>query len=168
MDITIRPVRPEDLDRVARLEAACFPPAEAAGKEEFARRIAAFPECFLVAESAQGEIIGMINGCVTDTTTLPDELYHDATLHQPDGPYQTVFGLDVLPEWRRQGIAARLMEAFLDQARQRGKTGAILTCKDHLLHYYERFGYRCQGRSASTHGGAQWNDMLLLFADERR
>ena len=65
MDITIRPVRPEDLDGVARLEAACFPPAEAAGKEEFARRIAAFPECFLVAESAQGEIIGMINGAVT-------------------------------------------------------------------------------------------------------
>jgi predicted GNAT family N-acyltransferase len=40
----------------------------------------------------------------------------------------------------------------------------VLTCKDHLVHYYASFGFQCQGISASTHGGAVWNDMVLTFA----
>ena len=34
--INIRPVRPEDVEAVARVEARCFPAAEAATEEEFA------------------------------------------------------------------------------------------------------------------------------------
>ncbi len=38
----------------------------------------------------------------------------------------------------------------------------ILTCKDRLIHYYEKFGYRNLGLSASVHGGlsgmiCSWN-----------
>ena len=97
-------------------------------------------------------------------TCLRQHFYHqDARLHRPDGPWQTVFGLDTLPEYRRRGVAAALMNAFIAQAKARGQLGVALTCKAHLVHYYERFGYRNEGVSASVHGGAVWYDMVLRF-----
>ena len=55
------------------------------------------------------------------------------------------------------------MNALLDAARAEGRRGAALTCKQALIHYYEKFGYRLLGLSASQHGGAVWYDMLLEF-----
>lgn len=162
MDIRIRNVEKEDLDAVTRVEAACFPAAEAAGRDAFRQRIAAFPDSFFVAE-ADGEIIGFINGCVTDEAVIRDEMFEDSGRHNPDGAYQSVFGLDVLPPYRRQGVAAGLMEHLIADARARGRKGLILTCKDRLIHYYETFGYVNGGVSASVHGGAVWYDMTLTF-----
>ncbi len=61
MDYNIRRVRKEDLDRVTEVEALCFPPEEAAGREAFEQRISHFPESFFVAELSDGRIIGFIN-----------------------------------------------------------------------------------------------------------
>lgn len=158
----VRPAREEDVPALIKIERACFPAAEAAGAEQIRARFAAFPENFFVAEAA-GAVVGFINGCTTDAPALPDELYHDAALHRPGGAYQTVFGLDVLPGFRRQGVAGALLTRLIDAARARGCRGVVLTCKDHLKPYYEKFGFVCQGVSASTHGGATWNDMLLRF-----
>jgi len=158
----IRNALSTDLEVLADIERTCFPEAEAASAQELCVRYAAFPENFFVAE-LDGRVVGFINGCTTDAPCLPDELYHDPALHCPGGAYQTVFGLDVLPEYRRHGIAGQLMNRLVEEARSRGCKGVVLTCKDHLVHYYERFGFVCQGVSASTHGGARWNDMLLKF-----
>ena len=91
MTYTIRPVRPTDLAAVTEVEAICFPAAEAAAEESFKARIAAFPECFFVAE-ADGKIIGFINGCATDSKTIYDEMYENSACHRPDGAYQSIFG----------------------------------------------------------------------------
>ena len=165
MEYTIRMAQSEDAAAVAAIEAACFPAAEACGFEEFKKRISVFSESFWIAE-ANGKPIGFVNGCVTDAPLLLDELYHDTSLHQPNGAYQTVFGLDVLPEYQRQGIAAALLERMLADTRARGKKGSVLTCKDHLCHYYEKFGFRFCGVADSTHGGAVWNLMVLKFEEE--
>ena len=161
-EFTIRQVTPEDLDEVTAVEAACFPEAEAATRESFEQRIKTFPDSFFVAVH-DGRIIGFINGCVTDERTIRDEMFEDSSLHDPDGSYQSIFGLDVLEEYRRQGIAEKLMEYLIATARERGKKGLILTCKDRLIHYYSKFGYKNLGISASVHGGAVWYDMLLEF-----
>ena len=163
MDYTIRNVKIEDLDQVTEVEALCFPTAEAAVEASFRQRIETFPDSFFVAEDENGRIIGFINGCVTNETTIRDEMYEDSSLHDPEGLYQSVFGLDVIPEFRRQGVAADLMNRLMQEAKARGKKGMILTCKDRLIHYYEKFGYRNLGLSASVHGGAVWYDMLLEF-----
>lgn len=163
MNYQIRNATLEDLDAITAVEATCFPHAEAADKNSFQLRITTFPESFFLAETMDGEIIGFINGCMTNETVLKDELYHNVSLHNPAGDYQTIFGLDVLPAYRRQGIAADLMNHLIEISKKRGKKGIILTCKDHLIHYYETFGYEHQGISNSTHGGAVWNDMTLLF-----
>ncbi len=165
VDYNIRMVRKEDLDGVAEVEALCFPAAEAAGKEAFRQRIGRFPESFFVAELAGGTIIGFINGCATNGNTICDEMFENPDLHDPDGAYQSVFGLDVAEKWRGRGIAAALMDRLIEEAGRRGRKGMILTCKDRLIHYYEKFGYRNMGVSGSVHGGAIWYDMLLDFKD---
>jgi Acetyltransferases len=162
MDIIIRQVMPEDLDAVARVEAVCFPEAEAASRASFARRIETFPESFFVAEKG-GEIVGCINGCVTDERVICDEMFEDSGYHKPDGAYQSIFGLGVVPQLRRQGLAKRLMEHLIADAKSKGRKGLILTCKDRLIPYYEKFGYRNLGVSGSVHGGAVWYDMILEF-----
>lgn len=161
-EVTIRSVGPEDLDPVTAIEAVCFPPAEAAPREAFQERIAAFPESFLVAEAA-GMLIGFINGCATDSAVIYDELFHSTGHHRPGGKNLAVFGLDVLPAYRRQGIAARLMRHFIQTARNAGRSSIILTCKEQLVPYYESFGYVSNGISQSTHGGSQWYDMTLVL-----
>ncbi len=162
INFTIRPVEKTDLDAVTAVEAVCFPAAEAATKESFEHRIATFPECFFVAVHDH-KIIGFINGCATDERTIHDEMFEDSSLHKVDGCYQSIFGLDVIPEYQRQGIAAELMNHLIENARAKGRKGLILTCKDRLIHYYEKFGYQNLGVSASVHGGAVWYDMLLEF-----
>lgn len=162
MDYKIRKVLPEDLDEVVFVESVCFPPAEAAGRSELEERIQGFPDSFFVAET-DGRIIGFINGAATDSSVITDEMFETIHLHNPDGAYQSIFGLDVLPEYRGRGIASALMKQLIEAAREDGRRGLILTCKDRLLPYYERFGYRNRGISASVHGGAVWYDMILEF-----
>ncbi|MGN0205140.1 MAG: GNAT family N-acetyltransferase [Coprococcus sp.] len=152
----------DDADALAEIEAICFPAAEAAGKEALAFRLQTFPECFFVAE-ADGRCIGFINGCATNERVIADEMYEKAECHIPDGAYQSIFGLDTLPEYRCHGVAAALMNRLIDDARAKGRKGLILTCKDHLIPYYSKFGYQHMGVSSSVHGGAVWNDMILEF-----
>lgn len=160
--ITIRPVRPEDVDCVTAIEAICFPPAEAAPWGALKERIAVFPECFFIAETV-GIPVGFINGCITNSSVIYDELFHSTQHHVPSGKNLAVFGLDVLPEYRRQGVAAQLMNHFIQTAKNDGRSSVILTCKDQLVHYYESFGYLNKGISKSTHGGSRWFDMILTF-----
>lgn len=148
--------------KLAEIEAVCFPKEEAASLESFKERLAYFGDCFLAAE-LDGQVIGFINGMVTDRQTIEDRMFEDASLHKPDGPWQSVFGLDVLPEYRNKGYAAALMQAFIDKARKEGRKGCILTCKEKLIHYYSKFGYVNKGLSESQHGGAVWYDMVLEF-----
>ncbi|SFD29291.1 GNAT family N-acetyltransferase [Clostridium uliginosum] len=162
MDIKIRQAFIEDLDEVTKVEANCFPEAEAATKTSLEERIKTFQESFFVAE-ADGKIIGFINGCVINETVIYDELYIDSKLHIPNGDYQTIFGLDVIPEYRNQGIAAQLMNYMIEVSRAAGRKGVILTCKEKLIHYYTKFGYKNKGISKSVHGGAEWYDMILEF-----
>ena len=166
MEVCVRKVKPEDLDAVTRVEAVCFPEAEAAPRESFRQRISTFPDSFFVAEK-DGEIIGFINGCATDSRVIFDEMFADASHHREDGIYQSIFGLDVIPEYQHQGLASRLMEHLIEDAREKGRKGLTLTCKDRLIGFYERFGYKNLGLSQSVHGGAVWYDMILEFPREK-
>lgn len=158
----IREATRVELEEIIIIESKCFPVEEAAKEEDIRKRFDAFKESFIVAVKDE-KVVGFINGCVTDVPELPDELYHDTSLHNPDGAYQTVFGLDVLPKYQRSGIAAQLLNYFIKISKERGKNGMVLTCKDHLINYYKKFGFEHHGVSASSHGGAKWNDMILLF-----
>ena len=152
----------DDLDVLVSIENECFPPAEAATKESFADRLKIYPNHFWVLK-LDSKIIGFINGMVTNDLTISDEMFEHAGLHCETGDWQAVFGLDVLPEYRRNGYAARLMEQLIADAKHQNRKGCILTCKEYLINYYEKFGYRNYGVSSSVHGGEVWYDMRLEF-----
>lgn len=158
----IRSPERKEIQKLAFIEAECFPVAEAADYATLKARYRAFKENFLVAEK-DGKIVGFINGNTADLKVLPDVYYEDTSLHHPEGVYMSVFGLDVEPAYQHQGIAHELLKAYIALAKERNKKGVILTCKDHLISFYESFGFKCLGPSESTHGGAAWNDMILEF-----
>ena len=160
--MTIRNAAPSDLTALAAVEAACFPAAEAATEQDFAARLAVYPDCFWLLEE-EGQLIGFVNGMVSDEPLIRDEMFADASLHDPNGAWQMIFGVNTIPTRRRQGCAAMLLERAITDARARGRRGLVLTCKDHLVHYYAKFGFVSEGISGSTHGGAVWYDMRLTF-----
>jgi ribosomal protein S18 acetylase RimI-like enzyme len=160
--VLIRRASMADLEALTAIEAACFPPAEAATRADFAARLAVYPNHFWLLEE-NGEVVSFINGPVSDEPVLRDEMYADASVHNEGGGWQMIFGVNTLPAFRRRGCAAAVMERVIADARAQGRKGCVLTCKDRLVRYYEKFGYRNRGVSASVHGGAVWYDMRLEF-----
>ena len=151
-----------NLDAVAALEAACFPPAEAATRESLARRLAAWPHHFWLLWDGE-ELVSCVNGLVTDEGTLRDEMYEDAGLHDEGGAWQMIFGVTTAPARRGQGCASRLLCRVIDDARAQGRRGLVLTCKEALLPFYGALGFVSEGVSPSVHGGAVWYQMRLTF-----
>ena len=158
----IRTAQAEDLDAIAAVEAECFPPAEAAGKSEFASRLAHYSSHFWLLFQ-QDKLIAFVDGMVTDRPDLTDEMYEQAQLHDENGAWQMIFGVNTLPQWRKRGCAGRLLRRAIADARAQGRKGLVLTCKDRLIHYYAQFGFVDEGISASVHGSAVWNQMRLTF-----
>ena len=134
-DITIRQATLEDLDLVTAIEAECFPAAEAATREQFAARLAAYADHFWIF-FYQGKPVGFIDGMVTDSDVIDDEMFADASLHVPSGAWQAIFGLNVLPQYRRRGFAGRLENQEWQASRRR-----------FLRHVLLRPGNRCSGLS---------------------
>ena len=129
---------------------------------DFAARLAVYPNHFWLLEE-DGRVVSFVNGMVSDEPELRDEMYADASLHREDGAWQMIFGVNTLPEYRRRGLAGRVLERVIADARAQGRRGCVLTCKEALVHYYARFGFRSEGVSASTHGGVVWYAMRLTF-----
>ena len=152
-----------DLAAVTAVEAACFPAAEAATERDFAQRLAVYPNHFWLLEEDDGTLVSFVNGLVTDEPLLRDEMYADASLHNEHGAWQMIFGVNTLPSHRRQGLAEQVLRRVIADAKAQGRKGCVLTCKDKLIHYYEKFGFRNEGVSESVHGGVVWYDMRLEF-----
>ena len=152
----------EDLDRITEVEALCFSPAEAASKASFEGRLTVYPNHFWVSE-VDDEIVGFVNGFVTDEEDLTDEMFADANMHNEKGAWQMIFGVDTIPEYQRRGIAEQVLNKVVEVAKVEGRKGLVLTCKEHMLHYYAKFGFINEGVSGSEHGGALWYQMRITF-----
>lgn len=49
-------------------------------------------------------------------------------------------------------------------AKEQGRKGVVLTCKNRLVHYYAKFGFADEGvTDKSTHGKVSWHQMRLTF-----
>ena len=159
----IRTATMDDLDVIAGVEAECFPAAEAATKEEFAERIQYYGDHFWLLFDEE-RLVAFVDGFVTNAADLTDEMYAKASMHEEDGAWQMIFGVNTIPAYRKRGLAGKLIERAIEDAREQGRKGLVLTCKDHLVHYYAKFGFENEGVSEnSTHGNATWNQMRLTF-----
>ena len=144
----------KDIAAIAAAEAACFPPAEAATEQEFVERIKYYDNHFWLLYDADN-LIAFVDGFVTDEPDLTDAMYENACM---------IFGVNTLPEYRKRGHACELIRRAIADARQQGRKGLVLTCKERLIAYYAKFGFVAEGVSEkSTHGNVRWHQMRLTF-----
>lgn len=158
----IRKATIDDLKAIAAVEAECFPAAEAASEESLRKRLSVFADYFWLLTDGD-KLVGFVNGMVTDEPDLADEMYDDASMHNPNGKWQMIFGVDTIPEYRKQGCAERVLKQVIADAKAQGREGLVLTCKDKLIHYYAKFGFVNEGISKSVHGNVTWYQMRLKF-----
>ena len=158
----IRTATMKDLEAVAAVEAECFPPAEAATKEAFAKRLEYYGNHFWLMYDGD-KLISFVDGFVTDEADLTDEMYEKAELHNEHGAWQMIFGVNTVPSYRKRGCAGELIKRAIADAKAQGRKGLVLTCKDRLVSYYAGFGFVHEGVSESVHGNAVWNQMRLTF-----
>jgi len=153
----------KDIAAIAAAEAACFPPAEAATEQEFVERIKYYSNHFWLLYDAD-KLIAFVDGFVTDEPDLTDEMYENACMHNENGAWQMIFGVNTLPEYRKRGYACELIRRAIADTRQQGRKGLVLTCKERLIAYYAKFGFVDEGVSEkSTHGNVRWHQMRLTF-----
>lgn len=158
----IRTATIEDLDAVTAVEAECFPPAEAATCADFEHRLSHYASHFWLMFD-ENKLIAFVDGMVTDEADLTDEMYERAELHNENGAWQMIFGVNTIPEYRKHGYAGDLIKRAISDAKAQGRKGLVLTCKDKLIHYYAKFGFVNEGVSASVHGNVTWYQMRLTF-----
>lgn len=161
--MNIRYATMADLDDIASVESECFPVLEAATKEEFEQRIKYFGNHFWLMFD-EGKLIAFVDGFVTDEADLTDDMYENASMHNENGAWQMIFGVNTLPEYRRCGCAKELIKKAILDAREQNRRGLVLTCKESLVPYYSRFGFVDEGiTDKSTHGNVLWHQMRLDF-----
>lgn len=160
--MTIRTATINDLDAVTSVEAECFPPAEAATKQELEERLTHYADHFWLMFD-QDKLVAFVDGFVTDQKDLTDEMYANASMHNENGAWQMIFGVNTIPSYRKKGYAGKLIKCAIEDAKKQGRKGLVLTCKDHLVHYYAKFGFVNEGVSESTHGNVKWNQMRFEF-----
>lgn len=105
-------------------------------------------------------MIGYINGPVIKERYISDDLFKNVPANNSEGGYISVLGLVVAPNYQGQGIAGRLLNYFENLAKNQHRHGVTLTCRESLISFYEKYGYRNEGVSESCHGGI--NGITLL------
>ena len=160
--MNIRYATMADLDDIASVESECFPVLEAATKEEFEQRIKYYGNHFWLMFD-EGKLIAFVDGFVTDEADLTDEMYENASMHNENGAWQMIFGVNTIPAYRKHVYAGQLLQCAIVDARIQGRNGLVLTCKEKLIAYYAKFGFVNEGISESVHGNVTWYQMRYKF-----
>jgi len=157
---TFRLAVPQDTVRCFEIERAAYEGDEAATEEKIGRRIAVYPEGFLVLE-IDGHIVGFINSGCARHVVMSDESFKELVGHEPDAPNVVIMSVAVDPAHQGRGYSALLMREFVDRMRRAGKAAIHLMCKSRHVDLYAKQGYRYVKLSDSTHGGMTWHEMVM-------
>ena len=158
-----RQIHRDEADQAVQIEQICFPKNEACKPEIMKARVRIFPETFLVAVSREsGKLVGFINGLATNERSLRDDFFTDPTLHENSGSNIMILGVDVLPQYRKQGIARAMMHYYLHREKDRNRKLVVLTCLSDKVEMYGKFGFRDDGESDSAWGGEKWHEMTYV------
>lgn len=121
-DVAIRPVRPEDLPRIMEIERASY---TAPWPEASFRGLLRRPDASILIAELDGQIVGYA-ACWA--------VYEQGELGN----------IAVAPEYRGRGIAKRLMDAVIEDMRERGVRELFLEVRvtnEVARRLYERYGF---------------------------
>ncbi len=159
-----RRIRKDEGEEAAEIERICFPPNEACTKEMMLRRVQKAPELFLVAiEKDTGTMAGFLNGLATDEERFRDEFFTDPSLYKEDGHNVMLLGLDVLPQYRRQGLATEIVRQYCSAEQEKGRRRLLLTCLPEKVEMYQDMGFTDRGEAVSDWGGEKWHEMDIVL-----
>lgn len=159
-----RSIRPQETDEAVAIEQICFPPNEACSERHMKERIQKAPELFLVAiHKESGKMAGFFNGISTREELFRDEFFTDIELYDPDGQNVMMLGLDVLPEYRMQGLGRELVQQYLNRERANGRKRLVLTCLEAKVEMYRKMGFTDHGLANSAWGGEAWHEMSHII-----
>lgn len=149
-----------DAQRCFQIESAAYSGDEAATLEKIAKRIADYPEGFLVMER-EGQVVGFINSGCADEVAMADDAFKQLVGHDPAAPHVVIMSVAVDPAHQGKGYSLRMMERFVRGMAERGKSSIHLMCRERHVGLYERMGYRYARPSASGHAGLAWHEMVM-------
>lgn len=143
----IRRVTMDDLEEVVNLESAAFKMTKEQTRDDMVGRIENYPDTFLVVQE-DGKVIGHIFGPAFNKRYIEDELYFNNHPNQKDDRYQMILSLAVLPAYRKQGIATKLIEALVQVAKKQKRQAISLTCLPKLIKFYKKRGFHNEGKTS--------------------
>lgn len=84
--------------------------------------------------------------------------------HKEHGRTLAIHSFAVLPGYQRRGLGTTLLKAYVQRMVEGEVADRIsILAYDHLVPYYQRMGFDHKGKSSSTHGGENWNDMVSVL-----
>src|SRR5438067_143271 len=134
-DVVLREYGPGDWKAMHALDVVCFEAPFRFSQREM-RRLAEERRSVTVLAEAEGELAGF---CIA---------------HR-ENKWAYVVTLDVAPEWRRRGLAARLMSDVEEEVRATGAMGMALHVyngNSGAIRFYERMGYSRVGIAEGFYG----------------
>lgn len=159
-----RSIFKNEADQAVIIEQICFPPNEACSEKDMKDRIDKAPElCLVAVDKTTGKIAGLLNGLATDEEVFRDEFFTNAELYEPSGKNIMILGLDVLPEYRMQGLGRELVSQYIRRERDNGRRMIKLTCLESKVNMYKKMGFLDEGISNSVWGGEEWHEMSQII-----
>ena len=149
-----------DLNEIFEIESECFPKEQAASFARIKERLETYPDHFWLLKK-DGIIISYVNGMCTDKKDLSDEMYSDVHMHDENGDWQMLFGVCTRKQYRNKGYASKVIQACIEESKQKGRKGIVLTCLENRIPFYERCGFVNEGISSSVHGDVTWFQMRI-------
>jgi ribosomal-protein-alanine N-acetyltransferase len=150
--VTVRPMTVVDLDVMLPWEAEMFG-TEAWSRRSYLEELAdADTRCYLVAESADGGVLGD-GGLLTIAETAQ------------------ILTVAVLPPARRHGIGRVLVRALVAEARRRGADEVLLEVRvdnDGARALYESEGFGLLGRRRGYYDGGRVDALTMRLGLDRR
>ena len=89
-----------------------------------------------------------------------------STGHNEDGQTICLHSLCVHPNFQKKGLGQILLKSYVQRIRDSEVAKRIaIICRERLVGFYEKAGFKRIGPSKCQYGGGEWVDMLLDFDD---
>lgn len=99
-----------------------------------------------------------------DDMAMPEAGTRSTKGHKESGRTVCVHSLAVLPAFRYQGLGSLLMKSYIQRIESAGLADRMaLIAHDQLINFYEKLGFKNQGKSQAQFGGGGWYDMVCFL-----
>jgi arylalkylamine N-acetyltransferase len=173
MKLIYTPATLADLDIISEYEQMSYHPDEAASRDQLERRIGyasqSGPELFTVARNIEDDqVVAFLCTTLTNSDLVTDE---SMSVHEAQGKTICLHSVCVSPNYRKQGIATKLLTKWIEQLKQinalqevsskKKYTRIALLSRPKLTGLYESVGFKNIGTSNVVHGPEPWIDCIL-------